>query len=79
MATGLPHIVTTWAGPEGQDAQILRWEPDVYVASADWLERDLAHQLRLPSLEWFSDHGIGLFFVQRTPGVSTTALIGEGA
>jgi len=76
--TGLADDVILWNGPEGQDAQILAQEPQVYVASSDWLERDLAHQLRLPSLQWFDDHSIGLFYVHRTPGISTTLLLEEG-
>lgn len=72
---GIADDIIIWDGPEGQDQQILDQQPDVYVASADWINRDLAHQLRIPELAWFSDHRINLMYVWRTGGVSTTQLI----
>lgn len=77
-ASRLANEVHLWHGPEHQDEQILAHRPDVYVASADWLNRDLATQLGIPSLTWFSDHQISLLYVWRTPGISTTQLIQEG-
>lgn len=76
--TGLANEIVVWEGPEGQDAQILAADPDVYIAGTDWLGKDLAHQLRLPSLAWFDDHAISILFLRRTAGISTTMLIDEG-
>jgi cytidyltransferase-like protein len=73
--SGLADDVVVWEGPEGQDAQILYNQPDLYVAGIDWVEKDLAHQLRLPSLSWFDDNRISLVYLRRTPGISTTALL----
>jgi glycerol-3-phosphate cytidylyltransferase len=75
IATGLADEVILWHGPEKQDEQILFQSPDVYVASFDWVDRDLARQLRIPSLSWIDDQGISLLYIHRTPGISTTLLI----
>ena len=75
IATGLADEVILWHGPEKQDEQIVSNSPDVYVASFDWVDRDLAHQLRIPSLSWMDDQGISLLYIHRTPGISTTLLI----
>jgi cytidyltransferase-like protein len=75
IATGLADEVVLWHGPEKQDEQIMYHNPDIYVASFDWIDRDLAHQLRIPSLSWMDDQGISLLYMQRTPGISTTLLI----
>lgn len=75
MDTGIADEVFIWNGPDGQDAQILAATPDVYIAGTDWLSKDLAHQLHLPSLAWFDEHAISLLFLRRTPGISTTQLI----
>lgn len=73
--TGIADEVFIWHGPDGQDEQILEATPDIYIAGADWLAKDLAHQLHLPSLAWFNEHDISLLFLRRTPGISTTQLI----
>jgi len=75
IAPGLADEVILWHGPEKQDEQIVSNSPDVYVASFDWVDRDLAHQLRIPSLSWMDDQGISLLYIHRTPGISTTLLI----
>ncbi len=75
METGIADQVILWDGPERQDQQILERHPDVYIAGTDWLGKDLAAQLRLPSLAWFDEHNISLMFLRRTPGISTTQLI----
>ena len=75
IATGLADEVILWHGPEKQGEQIVYNNPDVYVASFDWVDRDLAYQLRIPSLSWMDDQGISLLYMQRTPGISTTLLI----
>lgn len=75
LDTGLADQVIIWDGPEGQDQQILTAQPDIYIAGTDWIGKDLARQLRLPSLEWFDQHTISLLFLRRTPGISTTQLI----
>lgn len=75
MDTGIADEVIIWEGPEGQDEQILATEPDLYIAGTDWLGKDLAHQLHLPSLAWFDDHAISLLFLRRTAGISTTLLL----
>lgn len=75
LDTGLADEVVIWNGPEGQDEQILSFNPDVYIAGTDWLKKDLAAQLRIPSLGWFDEHHISLLFLRRTPGISTTLLI----
>lgn len=67
--------VNIWNGPEGQADQILTANPDIYIAGTDWLIKDLANQLRIPSLGWFDDHHISLLFLRRTAGISTTQLI----
>jgi len=77
IATGLADEVILWHGPEKQDEQILSQSPDVYVASFDWVDRDLARQLRIPSLSWIDDQGISLLYIHRTPGISTTLLINK--
>ena len=77
LATGLADEVILWHGPEKQDEQILSQSPDVYVASFDWVDRDLATQLRIPSLSWIDDQGISLLYIHRTPGISTTLLINK--
>ena len=77
IATGLADEVILWHGPEKQDEQILFQSPDVYVASFDWVDRDLARQLRIPNLSWIDDQGISLLYVHRTPGISTTLLINK--
>ena len=74
-STGIPHKVTIWGGPEGQDKQILHHHPDVYIAGVDWLTKDLAAQLNIPSLAWFDEHNISLLYLRRTPGISTTQLL----
>lgn len=79
VATGLADEVILWHGPENQDEQIIHQRPDIYVASFDWIDRDLAHQLRIPSLYWLDDQGISLLYVHRTPGISTTLLINKQA
>jgi len=79
IATGLADEVIIWEGPDGQDAQILNTTPDMYIAGTDWLAKDLAQQLRLPSLAWFDEHAISLLFLRRTPGISTTMLIEAAA
>lgn len=75
MSTGYPDEVVIWDGPTGQDTQILAHTPDLYIAGVDWLTKNLAQQLRLPSLAWFDQHNISLLFLARTPGVSTTELL----
>ena len=77
ISTGLADEVILWHGPEKQDEQILSQSPDVYVASFDWVDRDLARQLRIPSLSWIDDQGISLLYIHRTPGISTTLLINK--
>ena len=77
IATGLADEVILWHGPEKQDEQILSQSPDVYVASFDWVDRDLARQLQIPSLSWIDDQGISLLYIHRTPGISTTLLINK--
>ena len=77
--SGIADEVIIWNGPEGQDNQIISVKPDLYIAGTDWLGKDLAAQLGLPSLEWFDAHTISLMFLRRTPGISTTQLIEEGA
>jgi glycerol-3-phosphate cytidylyltransferase-like family protein len=77
IATGLADEVILWHGPEKQDEQIVNNRPDVYVASFDWVDRDLARQLRIPSLSWMDDQGISLLYIHRTPGISTTLLINK--
>jgi glycerol-3-phosphate cytidylyltransferase-like family protein len=77
IATGLADEVILWHGPEKQDEQIVHNSPDVYVASFDWVDRDLAYQLRIPSLSWMDDQGISLLYIHRTPGISTTLLINK--
>jgi len=77
ITTGLADEVILWHGPEKQDEQILHNNPDVYVASFDWVDRDLARQLRIPSLSWMDDQGISLLYIHRTPGISTTLLINK--
>lgn len=72
---GIADEVVIWNGPEDQDQQILDHHPDIYIAGTDWLSKDLAHQLRLPSLGWFDIHHISLLYLRRTTGVSTTQLI----
>ena len=79
IATGLADEVILWHGPEKQDEQIVNNKPDVYVASFDWIDRDLARQLRIPSLSWMDDQGISLLYIHRTPGISTTLLINQKA
>lgn len=73
--TGIADEVFIWNGPDGQDSQILATAPDIYIAGTDWLAKDLAHQLHLPSLAWFDEHAISLLYLRRTPGISTTQLI----
>lgn len=75
QVTGIADEVILWDGPEGQDAQILANAPDVYIAGTDWLTKDLAQQLHLPSLGWFHDNNISLLYLRRTAGISTTQLI----
>jgi cytidyltransferase-like protein len=72
---GIADHVQVWHGPDGQDSQILTANPDVYIAGTDWLSKDLAAQLHIPSLAWFDQHGISLMYLRRTPGISTTQLI----
>lgn len=72
---GIANDVFVWDGPEGQAEQILATQPDVYIAGTDWLSKDLAHQLRIPSLGWFDEHSISLMYLRRTAGISTTQLI----
>jgi len=78
IGAGVAHEVIVWDGPEGQDQQILNVNPDIYIAGTDWLGKDLAAQLHIPTLGWFDDHHISLLFLRRTPGISTSMLI-EGA
>lgn len=75
--TGIADQVFIWNGPEGQDEQILAATPDIYIAGTDWLTKDLAQQLHLPTLGWFDEHHISLLFLRRTPGISTTQLINQ--
>lgn len=75
MDTGIADEVIIWDGPDGQDAQILTVAPDMYIAGTDWLGKDLAQQLHLPSLAWFDEHAISLLFLRRTAGISTTQLL----
>lgn len=78
QALGIADEVIEWDGPDGQDQQILNTGCDLYLAGTDWLDKDLAHQLGLPTLGWFDEHNISLMFLRRTPGVSTTSLIATG-
>ena len=71
---GIPPQVILWDGPDGQGEQILAAEPDLYIAGTDWLSKDLAHQLRVPTLEWFDTNNISLLYLRRTQGLSTTQL-----
>ena len=73
--TGIADDVFIWNGPDDQDTQILEATPDIYIAGTDWLAKDLAQQLHLPSLAWFDEHAISLLYLRRTPGISTTQLI----
>lgn len=73
---GVADEVLIWEGPDGQDRQILDANPDIYIAGTDWLGKDLAAQLRIPALSWFDDHNISLLYLRRTPGISTSMLIG---
>lgn len=75
LDSGLADEVFVWDGPEGQDVQILAATPDIYIAGTDWLAKDLAKQLNIPSLAWFDEHAISLMYLRRTPGISTTQLI----
>lgn len=75
LDSGLADEVFVWEGPEGQAEQILAVHPDVYIAGTDWLSKDLAKQLHIPSLAWFDEHEISLMYLRRTPGISTTQLI----
>lgn len=75
MQVGVADDIIVWDGPEGQDTQILDVNPDLYIAGTDWLGKDLAAQLGLPSLAWFDEHMISLMFLRRTAGISTTSLI----
>lgn len=77
-SAGVADEVSVWEGPEGQAEQILAAKPDVYIAGTDWLSKDLAAQLHLPSLAWFDEHAISLMYLRRTPGISTTQLIPHG-
>jgi cytidyltransferase-like protein len=77
VGAGVADEVIIWDGPDGQDAQILNVNPDIYIAGTDWLGKDLAAQLRIPALSWFDEHAISLLFLRRTPGISTSMLIGE--
>jgi cytidyltransferase-like protein len=72
---GIADEVIIWDGPEGQAEQILALHPDLYIAGTDWIAKDLAQQLRIPSLTWFDEHAISLLFLRRTQGISTTQLI----
>ncbi len=76
MGAGVADEVIIWDGPDGQDQQILNVNPDIYIAGTDWLGKDLAAQLRIPALSWFDDHNISLLYLRRTPGISTSMLIG---
>ena len=67
---GIADDVFIWHGPDCQDQQILDAHPDVYIAGTDWLTKDLAHQLRIPTLGWFDEHAISLLFLRRTAGIS---------
>jgi cytidyltransferase-like protein len=73
--SGLADEVSIWEGPDGQAEQILAANPDIYIAGTDWLSKDLAQQLHIPSLAWFDEHAISLLYLRRTPGISTTQLI----
>jgi cytidyltransferase-like protein len=75
IESGLADEVFVWEGPEGQAEQILAATPDVYVAGTDWLAKDLAQQLHIPTLAWFDENAISLLYLRRTPGISTTQLI----
>jgi len=75
LELGIADEVIIWDGPEGQDQQILDSGCELYLAGTDWLTKDLAHQLRIPSLGWFDQNNVSLMFLRRTPGVSTTSLI----
>jgi cytidyltransferase-like protein len=75
LELGVADEVIEWDGPEGQDQQILHSGCELYLAGTDWLTKDLAHQLGLPTLGWFDDHNISLLYLRRTPGISTTGLI----
>lgn len=72
---GIADDVIVWNGPDGQDEQILNANPDIYIAGTDWLAKDLANQLRIPTLGWFDEHHISLLYLRRTAGISTTQLI----
>lgn len=73
--SGIADEVFVWDGPKGQADQILAAKPDIYIAGTDWLSKDLAKQLHIPSLAWFDEHAISLMYLRRTPGISTTQLI----
>jgi cytidyltransferase-like protein len=73
--TGIADEVIIWHGPQHQDEHILAATPDIYIAGTDWLDKDLAQQLRLPSLGWFDHNHISLLYLARTAGISTTQLI----
>lgn len=75
LDTGIADEVFIWNGPDGQDTQILEATPDIYIAGTDWLAKDLAQQLHIPTLAWFDEHHISLLFLRRTPGISTSSLI----
>lgn len=75
VGTGIADEVIIWNGPSGQGAQILAETPDLYIAGTDWLGKDLAAQLHIPSLAWFDEHAISLLFLRRTAGISTTQII----
>ena len=77
-SAGIADEVITWNGPDGQDKQILDVAPDLYIAGTDWLTKDLAGQLHIPSLDWFDEHQISLLYQRRTPGISTTQLMANG-
>ena len=72
---GIADEVFIWDGPDRQAEQILAAAPDIYIAGTDWLSKDLAHQLRIPHLDWFDTHSISLMYLRRTQGISTTQLI----
>lgn len=68
------HYVSNVVLNDGPGIELVeQHRPDLVVVGSDWLPRDYPKQIGA-AFEQLDDLGVGLVFLPRTPGVSTTEL-----
>jgi len=66
------RVIPNYDGEDSKPA-ILDIKPDLLVIGMDWLEKDYCKQMQFTP-QWLNDNKIGLCYVPRTTGMSTTKI-----